>query len=64
MAGAGILSLALAGDHQSDMAKTAGRFILEHPFDRFNRGNLTAEDRFYYGAYYTSQAMFQIGDKQ
>ena len=61
MAGAGILSLALAGQHDTEMAKSAGRFLLEHPFDRFNRGNLTAEDRFYYGAYYSSQAMFQLG---
>ncbi len=37
--------------------------MLDHPFNRFNRGGLTAEDRFYYGAYYCSQGMFQLGGK-
>ncbi len=63
MAGAGIVSLALAGKHDTEMAKSAARFVLDHPFNRFNRGNLTPEDRFYYGAYYCSQAMFQLGGK-
>ncbi|WP_145374447.1 prenyltransferase/squalene oxidase repeat-containing protein [Symmachiella dynata] len=61
MAGAGILSLSLAGEHQTDIARKTARFILDHPFDRFNRGGLTAEDRYYYGAYYCSQAMYQLG---
>ncbi len=61
MAGAGILSLSLAGDHQSEMAQQAARFVLKHPFNQFNRGGLTREDRYYYGAYYCSQAMFQMG---
>ncbi len=61
MAGAGILSLALAGEHESDMAQQAAQFVLRHPFTDFNRGGLTREDRYYYGAYYCSQAMFQLG---
>ena len=61
MAGAGILSLSLAGEHQTDIAQQTARFILDHPFDRFNRGGLTEEDRYYYGAYYCSQAMCQLG---
>lgn len=61
MAGAGILSLSLAGEHQSEMAQAAGRFILAHPFDHFNRGGLTATDQYFYGAFYCSQAMFQLG---
>ena len=63
MAGAGIVTLALAGKHETEMAKSAARFILDHPFDRFNRGGLTTEDRFYYAAFYCSQAMFQLGGK-
>ncbi len=63
MAGAGILSLSLAGEHNSEMAQNTARFILRHPFNRFNRGGLTTEDRYYYGAYYCSQAMFQLGGK-
>ena len=42
----------------------AGQFVARNPFDRFNRGNLTNEDRFFYGAFYCSQAMFQIGGKE
>jgi len=61
MAGAGILSLALAGDHQSEMAGQAAKFVLKHSFNEFNRGGLTREDRYYYGAFYCSQAMFQMG---
>ncbi len=61
MAGAGIVSLALGGDHRNEMARTAGKYLLQHPFDRFNRGGLAPEDRFYYGAFYCSQAMFQLG---
>ncbi|MCA9078089.1 MAG: terpene cyclase/mutase family protein [Planctomycetaceae bacterium] len=61
MAGAGIVSLSLAGKHDSEMAQTTSRFVLRHPFTDFNRGGLTMEDRYYYGAYYCSQAMFQLG---
>ncbi len=61
MAGAGALSLSLAGDHQSKMAKRTGDFILEHQFNDFNRGGLTREDRYFYGAFYCSQAMYQLG---
>jgi hypothetical protein len=61
MAGAGIVSLSLGGSHRSEMAQRAGEFILKHPFDRFNQGGLAPEDRFYYGAFYCSQAAFQLG---
>lgn len=61
MAGAGIVSLSLAGRHQSEMARRTGVFVLAHPFSDFNRGGLTREDRYYYGAYYCSLAMFQLG---
>ncbi len=61
MAGAGALSLSLAGQHQSKMAQRTGDFILDHRFNDFNRGGLTREDRYYYGAFYCSQAMYQIG---
>ncbi|MCA9028369.1 MAG: terpene cyclase/mutase family protein [Planctomycetaceae bacterium] len=61
MAGAGALSLSLAGDHNTKMARRTGDFIVEHTFDDFNRGGLTREDRYYYGAFYCSQATYQIG---
>ena len=60
MAGSGILALAMGGRHDSTMARAAGQWILRQSFTRYNddRG---AEDRYHYGAYYCSQAMFQLG---
>jgi len=56
----GILSLSLAGEHQTEMAQTAGRWILNNPFDDYNRRR-HPDDRYHYSAYYCSQAMFQLG---
>ena len=62
MAGAGILTLQLAGRHDSTEARSAGDWILRHPFSRYNVG-AGPGDRFHYGAYYCSQAMFQLGGR-
>jgi hypothetical protein len=60
MTGAGILSLSLCGEHETPMARAAGDWLLGHPYKRF--GELTSpRDRFFYGAYYCSQAMAQLG---
>ena len=62
MAGAGILSLSLAGEHQSPMARAAGDWLLAHPYRRF--GELIGRgDQFFYSAYYCSQAMAQLGGR-
>lgn len=60
MAGSGILLLSLGGEHETQMARTAGTWILRHPFDRYNRVVYPSE-HYHYGAYYCSQAMFQLG---
>jgi hypothetical protein len=60
MAGSGILLLALGGEHDTEMARTAGAWILDHPYDRYQRVIYGAE-HYHYGAYYCSQAMFQLG---
>lgn len=57
VAGGGIVCLSLSGEHDSAMARAAGRWILEQSFDRYNRG----AGPYHYGAYYCSQAMFQLG---
>jgi hypothetical protein len=62
MVGAGILSLSLGGRHQTEEALRAGRWVLAHPFDKY-RGKVTKLDRFFYGSFYCSQAMFQLGGK-
>jgi hypothetical protein len=44
------------------VAFAAGDWLLAHPYERF--GELTSvRDRFFYGAYYCSQAMAQLGGR-
>ena len=62
MVGAGILSLSMAGQHQTPMAQAAGDWLVAHPYKRF--GELIGQgDQFFYGAYYCSQAMVQLGGR-
>lgn len=56
----GIISLAMAGEHGTEMAQAAGQWILKSPFTRYNR-RPHRFDRYHYSAYYCSQAMFQLG---
>jgi len=58
--GGGIVSLSLGGEHQSEMAQTAGKWILNHSFDHYNR-TPHIKDRYHYSAFYCSQAMYQLG---
>jgi hypothetical protein len=60
MAGAGILSLALAGKHNSPEANKAAQWLLEHPFDRYNE-NETALEIYHYSVFYCCQGMYQMG---
>jgi hypothetical protein len=62
MMGAGILSLSLAGKHQTEMAQRAGDWLLENPFDEYGKTN-HGYDRFHYSAYYCSNAAAQLGGK-
>jgi hypothetical protein len=62
MVGAGILCLSLSGQHQSPMARAAGDWLLAHPYKSF--GHLASNnDRFFYGTFYSSQAMVQLGGR-
>ena len=62
MVGAGILCLSMAGQHQTPMALAAGDWLLAHRYKRF--GDLAStSDRFFYGIYYSSQAMMQLGGR-
>lgn len=68
MAGAGVLALAHAGFHDSHEAQAAGDWILQHKFDRYNENVVfdpTAwpDDRYHYGLFNCSQAMYQLGDE-
>jgi hypothetical protein len=60
MTGAGIVSLSMAGEHDSPMARAAGDWLVAHPYRSL--GELFGPyDRFYYSAYYCSQAAVQLG---
>ncbi len=60
MVGAGVVCLALGGEHESETAHIAGDWILRASFNPYNRGS-RGEDRYHFGAFYCSQAMFQLG---
>ncbi|MCA9074815.1 MAG: terpene cyclase/mutase family protein [Planctomycetaceae bacterium] len=60
MVGAGVVSLSLGGEHNTEIAQQAGQWILNTSFDQFNR-SIGMQDRYHYGAYYCSQAMYQLG---
>lgn len=62
MAGAGIVSLAMGGEHDSRIARQAGDWVLSRDFERYNRAP-RFNDRYHYGVYYCSQAMFQLGGR-
>ena len=58
--GAGVLCLAITGNHHDEIADATGRWLLEHSFDHYNSGQ-GSHDRYHYGAYYCSQAAFMLG---
>ena len=62
MVGAGILSLAMAGQHDTRVAQRAGDWLLNYPFQRFGE-RVGSGDRFFYSTYYCSQAMAQLGGR-
>jgi hypothetical protein len=62
MAGAGILALSLGGQHRTDMAENAAKWILGQPFHLY-QVSVGIGDRYFYGAFYCSQGMFQMGGK-
>ncbi len=56
--GTALLCLELAGQHDSPPSRGAGDWVLQHLPDRF-----VGDGFFYYGLYYCSQGMFQLGGK-
>lgn len=60
MAGAGVLSMSLAGLHDSKMAVDASQYILRQPFNQYSRPE-QGEQYPCYSAFYCSQAMFHMG---
>ncbi|MCY2928914.1 MAG: hypothetical protein NTV86_05360 [Planctomycetota bacterium] len=54
--GTGLLCLELTGHHGEKITTDAGKWILAHLPRNYGA------EHFYYGLYYCSQAMFQLGD--
>jgi hypothetical protein len=67
MAGAGILALAHSGMHNRPEAVAAADWILAHGFREYNAPlHVSATyrgDRYHYGVFYCSQAMYQMGGR-
>lgn len=63
MAGAGILALSLGGLHHTEMAQTAGDWLLRNNFHQYlGRGRNYYDTRYFYGAFYGAQASLQLGN--
>jgi hypothetical protein len=60
--GSAIVSLALAGQHDSPQALAAGDWLLSHPYQALGQ-RIGSGDRFYYSTYYCSQAAAQLGGR-
>lgn len=61
--GSAIVSLALAGQHQSPQALAAGDWLLRNPYQYFGQTIGRGGDRFLYSTYYCSQAAAQLGGR-
>jgi hypothetical protein len=62
MVGAGILSISLAGKHNTDMARAAGDWLLTKDFGRYGE-TIAPNEHYAYGVFYCAQGMFQLGGK-
>lgn len=58
--GAGVVCLFLTGHQDGDMERRCGKWIIDHPFHRYNVKTHKRE-HYHYSAYYISQAAMQIG---
>ena len=60
MAGAGVLSLSLAGEHHTELAQNAADFILKKTIVQYD-ASTNPREFLCYGAFYSSLGMFQMG---
>ena len=63
MDAAGILALSLGGLHNTQMAHAAADRLLSDPFPGYNRPGGGRWERYHYGIFYGSLAMFQLGGR-
>jgi len=60
--GAGIVALAMAGQHETAMAQRAGEWLLANPFRTYGN-SLGGHEKFIYSTFYCSQAAAQLGGR-
>lgn len=58
--GAGILSLSMSGQHNSEIAQTSASWLLSRPFRPYLNPQI---ERYHYAAFLCSMAMFQMGGR-
>ncbi len=63
MAGAGIMAMAMLGQHDTDEVRSAATWLRSKPFMHYGQ-SVGQLDRFQYSVYYCTQAMYQVGGKQ
>lgn len=68
MAGAGVVALAHGGRHGTEVAQKSGDWILTRDFTKYNAdksiGGLSWQpDRYHYGVFHCTQAMYQLGGR-
>ncbi|WP_186775622.1 prenyltransferase/squalene oxidase repeat-containing protein [Rubripirellula tenax] len=59
MTGAGVLCLFLTGNYDDRIERQSGAWLLRQEFTRYNQSR--QHDRYFYAAYYCSQAAYQLG---
>ena len=59
--GAGLLCLYLSGKTDAEIERAAGEWIVSQSFRPYNKPMNNEIDRYHYGAFYCSQAIFQLG---
>lgn len=62
MTGAGIMAMAMLGQHHSAEAKAAADWLRQRPFRQYGQ-RVGPFDRFQYSLYYCSQGMYHLGDE-
>jgi hypothetical protein len=62
LCGAGVVCLFLTGHKDPKMEKRSGKWMLDHPYDRYNH-MINKNEHYHYGVYYQSQAAMQIGGR-
>ncbi len=60
--GGGIISLSMGGKHNSPMVQSAGQWLLNQRFEKYN-SFISAGGNYHYGLHYSSQAGYQLGGK-